>query len=116
MIYIIYLAIAAAVVLISVKLSEYVDLLDRTTDISGAFIGGVMLAAVTSLPELFTSIAATLFVNQPDLVIGNVLGAIFSTLPFWDLSYSSASENSHPAFCQKATEGLCLQHLRCTPS
>ncbi|WP_028828824.1 sodium:calcium antiporter [Proteocatella sphenisci] len=75
MIYIIYLALAAAIVLISVKLSVYVDLLDKTTNISGAFIGGVMLAAVTSLPELFTSIAATLFVNQPDLVIGNVLGS-----------------------------------------
>ena len=97
MIYIIYLAIAAAVVLISVKLSEYVDLLDRTTDISGAFIGGVMLAAVTSLPELFTSIAATLFVNQPDLVIGNVLGsnlfnlAILGSLILFSLRKFSSS-------------------------
>lgn len=97
MIYIIYLVIAAAVVLISVKLSEYVDLLDRTTDISGAFIGGVMLAAVTSLPELFTSIAATLFVNQPDLVIGNVLGsnlfnlAILGSLILFSLRKFSSS-------------------------
>ena len=97
MIYIIYLAIAAAVVLISVKLSEYVDMLDRTTDISGAFIGGVMLAAVTSLPELFTSIAATLFVNQPDLVIGNVLGsnlfnlAILGSLILFSLRKFSSS-------------------------
>lgn len=41
MIYIIYLVIVAAVVLISVKLSEYVDLLDRTTDISGLFSSAV---------------------------------------------------------------------------
>lgn len=75
MIYILYLILALAVVIISVRLSYYVDLLDRTTNISGAFIGGVMLAAVTSLPELFTSISATLFVNQPDLVLGNVLGS-----------------------------------------
>lgn len=75
MIYILYLILALAVVIISVRLSYYVDLLDRTTNISGAFIGGVMLAAVTSLPELFTSISATVFVNQPDLVLGNVLGS-----------------------------------------
>lgn len=75
MIYVLYLILALAVVLVSIRLSYYVDLLDRTTNISGAFIGGVMLAAVTSLPELFTSISATLFVNQPDLVLGNVLGS-----------------------------------------
>lgn len=75
MIYILYLILALAVVGISVKLSYYVNLLDRTTNISGAFIGGVMLAAVTSLPELFTSISATLFVNQPELVLGNILGS-----------------------------------------
>lgn len=75
MVYLIYLLLAFIVVRVSVKLSNYVDLLDKTTDISGAFLGGVMLAAVTSLPELFTSISATLFLNQPELVIGNILGS-----------------------------------------
>ncbi len=75
MIYILYLGLALAVVGISIRLSYYVNLLDRTTNISGAFIGGVMLAAVTSLPELFTSISATLFVDQPEMVIGNILGS-----------------------------------------
>ena len=72
---IIYLLLAAAVVLLSIKLSVYVDLLDKKTDISGAFIGGVILAAVTSLPELFTSISATVFIHEPNLVIGNILGS-----------------------------------------
>ena len=72
---IIYLLLAAAVVLLSIKLSFYVDLLDKKTDISGAFIGGVILAAVTSLPELFTSISATAFLHEPNLVIGNILGS-----------------------------------------
>ena len=34
-----------------------------------------MLAAVTSLPELFTSLTAVLALDQPDLVQGNVLGS-----------------------------------------
>lgn len=71
----IYAALAVCVVLFSIKLANYVDLIDKKTDLSGAFIGGVILAAVTSLPELFTSISAVLFVKQPDLVIGNILGS-----------------------------------------
>lgn len=75
MVYLLYLALAVVVVGLSIRISYYVDLIDKTTDISGAFIGGVMLAAVTSLPELFTSISATLFLGKPELVIGNILGS-----------------------------------------
>ena len=72
---IIYVVLAGGLVFLSDKLGNYIDLLDKKTKISGAFLGGVLLAAVTSLPELFTSISATLFVHEKDLVIGNVLGS-----------------------------------------
>lgn len=75
MIYLLYLLVAAGVVLFSVKASEYVDLLDKKTSLSGAFIGGIMLSAVTSLPELFTSISATVLIHQPGLCLGNILGS-----------------------------------------
>lgn len=75
MIYFLYLILAILVVGLSIKISYYVDLIDKTTELSGAFIGGVMLAAVTSLPELFTTISATVFLGKPDLVIGNILGS-----------------------------------------
>lgn len=74
MIYVIYLILAAIVVFVSIKCADYVDLIDKKTNLSGAFIGGVILAAVTSLPELFTSITA-IMVNEPGLVMGNVLGS-----------------------------------------
>lgn len=70
-----YLVLAVLIVLLSIKLSGYVDLLDKKTNLSGAFLGGVMLAAVTSLPELFTSTSSVLFLNEPELVIGNILGS-----------------------------------------
>lgn len=70
-----YVVLAALVVFLSVKLGDYVDLIDKKTDLSGAFIGGVILAAVTSLPELFTSISAVTIVRQPDMVMGNILGS-----------------------------------------
>ena len=50
MIYLIYLLLAVTVTLLSVKASDYVDLLDKKTSLSGAFIGGILLSAVTSLP------------------------------------------------------------------
>ena len=75
MIYLLYLVLAMIVVGLSIRISYYVDLIDKTTDLSGAFIGGVMLAAVTSLPELFTSMSATVFLGKPELVIGNILGS-----------------------------------------
>lgn len=70
-----YLILAALVVVLSVKLADYVDLIDKKTNISGAFIGGVILAAVTSLPELFTSFSAVVIIKNPSLVIGNILGS-----------------------------------------
>ena len=75
MIYIEYLVVAAIVVFLSIKASNYVDLLDKNTNLSGAFLGGIMLSAVTSLPELFTSISATLLVHKPGLCVGNILGS-----------------------------------------
>ena len=75
MIYILYLIVAAIVTFMSIKASEYVDMLDKTTSLSGAFLGGILLSAVTSLPELFTSISSTLMLDQPGLCIGNILGS-----------------------------------------
>ncbi|MFI3325675.1 MAG: cation transporter [Clostridia bacterium] len=75
MIYLLYIVVAALIVILSTKASDYVDLLDKKTSLSGAFIGGVMLSAVTSLPELFTSISSTLFLDEPGLAIGNILGS-----------------------------------------
>lgn len=70
-----YAVVAFSVVWFSIKASQYIDMLDRTTRLSGAFLGGVLLSAVTSLPELFTSISATVLLDKPSLCIGNILGS-----------------------------------------
>ncbi len=73
----IYLVLAAGVVFFSVKLSDYIDLLDKKTNVSAAFLGGILLAAVTSLPELFTSLTAVVILPIPNnhYVLGNILGS-----------------------------------------
>ena len=75
MIYVLYVIVAAGVVWLSIKASQYVDMLEKTTNLSGAFIGGILLSAVTSLPEMFTSITSTIMLDKPGLCMGNILGS-----------------------------------------
>ena len=75
MIYVFYLLTVSAVVWFSILASRYIDMIDRSTKLSGAFLGGVLLSAITSLPELFTSISATTLIDDASLCIGNILGS-----------------------------------------
>lgn len=75
-IYPIYAIDLIAMIVLSFVLGNLVDMLDKKTNISGAFIGGVMLAAVTSLPELFTALSSIFLVNEPEYVVGDLLGSI----------------------------------------
>ena len=61
--FVLYFILAGALVFLSNKLGQYIDLLDKKTKVSGAFLGGVLLAAVTSLPELFTSFSSIILFN-----------------------------------------------------
>ncbi|ERJ11493.1 sodium:calcium antiporter [Haloplasma contractile] len=72
-----YLFLASILVFASIKASNYIDLLDRKSKLSGALIGGVLLAATTSLPELITSLSSILILEEPNpnLAFGNVLGS-----------------------------------------
>lgn len=74
-IYPVYALLAALIIFLSIKLGNYVDALDKKTKISGAFIGGILLAAITSLPELFTSISSIFLLNETGMVVGNILGS-----------------------------------------
>lgn len=70
-----FFVLTAAVVSFSLVLADCVDLIDKKTSVSGAFIGGVVLAAVTSLPELFTSFSAVFVIDRYEMVVGNILGS-----------------------------------------
>ena len=75
MIFLIYCLIAFFVVFFSVKCAYYLDLIEAKTNLSGLFLSGIILAGITSLPELVTSVSAISFLENPGLVIGNVLGS-----------------------------------------
>lgn len=69
-----YVICLVITVFASNKLAEYIDALDKKTKISGAFLGGILLAGVTSLPELITSITAAIM-KEPEMTLGNILGS-----------------------------------------
>ena len=69
-----YLLLAFVVIFATSKLSYIIDELDKKTHISGALIGGVLLATVTSMPEFITSITSV-SLGEPGLAFGNVFGS-----------------------------------------
>lgn len=69
-----FLIFAFLTVFLSIKLSYYADLLSKTSGVSKALVGGIVLAGVTSLPEFVTCFSA-MVVNNPALAIGDIIGS-----------------------------------------
>ncbi|WP_455207421.1 sodium:calcium antiporter [Kaarinaea lacus] len=58
-----------------VRLSRYGDAIADKTGLGGTWIGVVLLATVTSLPELVTGVSSVVFADTPDIAAGDVLGS-----------------------------------------
>ncbi|MEX2034553.1 MAG: hypothetical protein WEA28_05105 [Xanthobacteraceae bacterium] len=61
-------------------LTHYGDVIARLTGLSRTWIGLVLLATATSLPELFTGISAVTVAAAPNIAVGDVLGACIFNL------------------------------------
>lgn len=57
------------------ELSRSGDIIAEKTGLSQNWIGLIMLATVTSLPELITGLSAVTVANVPDIAVGDVLGS-----------------------------------------
>jgi len=57
------------------RVSKYGDIIAHKTGLGGVWIGLILLAVATSLPELFTGVGSIIFVKVPNLTIGNLFGA-----------------------------------------
>ena len=73
---VVFIATAAAVIFFGTKLALYGDALASLTGWGRLFVGSLLVALATSLPELSTNISAVrLDPPNPELAVGNVLGA-----------------------------------------
>ena len=68
-------ACALAIAYAGATLTRLADAIGEKTGVSGSWIGLLLLAAVTSLPELATGISAVTAADAPNIAIGDVLGS-----------------------------------------
>jgi cation:H+ antiporter len=74
MVWVQFLLTSAVIVYAATQLAKYGDVIAIRTRLGGMFIGTLLLAGVTSLPEVLTTISA-LGEGAPDLAAGNLLGS-----------------------------------------
>jgi cation:H+ antiporter len=81
MLWIAFALCTAVIVYAGSRLAKYGDIIAEKTGLGRAWIGLVLMAAVTSLPELITGISAVTFAGVPDIAVGDVLGScVFNML------------------------------------
>lgn len=74
MVWLEFLLSAALIVVAAMQLAKYGDVIALRTRMSGMFIGVLLLAGVTSLPEVLTTISS-LSQGMPNLAAGNLFGS-----------------------------------------
>lgn len=70
-----FAACAVVIILSGTKLSYYGDKLADLTNMGKAWVGLILMASITSLPELITGISSVTIVNAPDLAAGDIFGS-----------------------------------------
>lgn len=70
-----FLLCSAVIVVCGVNLSRYGDVIAEKTGLGRAWIGLVLMASVTSLPELITGITSVTVADVPDIAAGDVMGS-----------------------------------------
>jgi cation:H+ antiporter len=76
-----FLICTSAIVFSGIRLSRYGDIIAEKTGLGRAWTGMVLMASVTSLPELVTGISSVTFAGVPDIAVGDVLGScVFNML------------------------------------
>jgi len=75
-----YLACLAIILFAGIRLARYGDAIAEKTGVGGLWIGLVLLAAITSIPELVTGVSSVALVGLPDLAMGTLIGSCLFNL------------------------------------
>jgi cation:H+ antiporter len=68
------------IIIAGIRLSKYGDIIAEKTGLGRVWVGIILLATVTSLPEVATGISSVTIVHNPDLAFGDLFGAILINL------------------------------------
>jgi cation:H+ antiporter len=74
MVWITFILCASVLVFAASKLAAYSDIIAVRTRLGGMFVGTLLLAGATSLPELLSALNA-LTINEPNLAAGSMFGS-----------------------------------------
>ena len=70
-----FIICSTIILLAGSQLTRYADVIAEKTGLTRAWIGLVLLALITSIPELANGISAVTGVGMPDLAVGDIFGA-----------------------------------------
>ena len=93
MVWLKFLACLVIILFAGTKLARYGDAIAEKTGLGGIWIGLVLLAAITSIPELVTGVSSAALVGLPDLALGTLLGSCtlnLAILVLLDILYQPA--------------------------
>lgn len=96
-----YLALAFLIFFSGKRLSRYGDLIAEHLGLGKAWIGLILMASVTSLPELSVGISSVSIVGSADLAVGDVMGSCVFNL--FILSLLDALVPGEPLFFKVST-------------
>jgi cation:H+ antiporter len=87
-----FIACTGIILVSGTYLSKYGDVIAEKTGLGRTWVGVILMASVTSLPELVTGISSTAIFNVPDIAVGDVLGScMFNILILAVLDFMSRS-------------------------
>lgn len=76
-----FITCSAIIIVCGTNLSKYGDIISEKTGFGRAWIGLILLASITSLPELVTGVSSVSFAGLPNLTAGDILGScVFNLL------------------------------------
>jgi cation:H+ antiporter len=108
-----FLICTFAIVFSGTRLSKYGDIISEKTGLGRSWTGVVLMASVTSLPELATGISSVTYAGVPNIALGDVLGScVFNMLilAFLDALYRPMplSSKAHHGHVLSAGFGILL--------
>ena len=84
---------SAVIVFCGIRLSRYGDIIAEKTGLGRAWIGLILMASVTSLPELITGISSVAIADTPNIALGDIMGSCvfnISIIVIMDMLHGSA--------------------------
>ncbi len=105
MVWFLFLACTAVIVVAGSNLSRYGDVIAEKTGMGRTWIGVVLMASVTSLPELMTGVSSVFFFDLPNIAAGDVLGSCMFNLLI--IAVLDAMTGAAPIW-SKAHQGLVI--------